>query len=46
MNKDRIVRSCCDTLPLASAAGLRTGVFLKGNGWNLELAIPFLMQPV
>lgn len=39
------VRSFCDMLPLASAAGLRAGVFLKGNGWNPELAIPSLMQP-
>lgn len=44
MNKDWRVRSFCDMLPLATAAGLRAGVFLKGNGWNLELAIPSLMQ--
>lgn len=31
---------------LSSAAGLRSGVFLKGNGWNLELAIHSLLQPV
>lgn len=45
MNKDWRLSCFCDMLPLASAAGLRAGVFLKGNGWNLELAIPSLMQP-
>lgn len=45
MNKDRRLSCFCDMLPLANAAGLRAGVFLKWNGWNLESAIPSLMQP-